>query len=203
MYAESNEKPKIKACFDSIPKHLAQDYKKFRYGLVEKNGRSSKFGGSLQWLYDAGIINFCHNLNNLELPLEGNALEDVFKVYMRDTGLLIAMLDDPDAQIEIIDDNLGIYKGAIYENVVADILSKKGFSLYYFEYNSTLEVDFIIKHERILTALEVKSADNTKSKSLNSVMSNWGVKRGIRLSTKNIGEKNGILSLPLYMIMFL
>ena len=204
LYAETTEKPKIKACFDSIPKHLAQDYKKFRYSLVENNGTSRKYGGSLQWLYDADIINFCYNLKNLELPLEGNASSDIFKVYMKDIGLLIAMLEDKDAQIEIIDGNLGIYKGAIYENVIADILGKKGMKLYYFEYNSTLEIDFILKYNHKLTALEVKSGDNTKSKSLNSVMDNWGVEQSIRLSTKNIGYNDkGILSLPLYMVMFL
>ena len=204
LYADDNEKPKIKACFDSIPKHLAQDYKKFRYNLVEKNGRASKFGGSLQWLFDAGITNFCYNLKTLELPLEGYSIESVFKVYMRDTGLLIAMLDDPDAQIDIIDGNLGIYKGALYENVIADLLGKKGYSLYYFEYNSTLELDFIIKYNHEIVALEVKSGDNTKSKSLNSAIDNWKIKYGIRLSTKNIGESStNIITLPLYMILFL
>ena len=138
-YADGSEKAKARACFLSIPKHLSKDYKKFRYSLVMPSGSSRKYAGSLMWLYDAGIINFCHNLEIPQLPLEGNSKSDTFKVYMRDTGLLVAMLDEG-TQEDIIDGNLGIYKGAIYENIIGDILAKKGKKLYYFEYNSTLEV---------------------------------------------------------------
>lgn len=203
-YADNTESPKIRACFDSIPAQLAQENKKFKYGLVEKKGTISKYFGSLEWLNDAGIINFCYNLRNPEAPLEGNKNLECFKVYMRDTGLLMAMLDDG-SQLEILNGNLGIYKGAIYENVISDILHKLGKNLYYFEYNSTLEIDFFIRYNNIVTALEVKSADNTKSKSLTSVISNWGVEQGIKLSSKNLGiNKDGkILSLPIYMVMFL
>lgn len=203
-YADNTESPKIRACFDSIPAQLAQENKKFKYGLVEKKGTISKYFGSLEWLNDAGIINFCYNLRNPEAPLEGNKNLECFKVYMRDTGLLMAMLDDG-SQLEILNGNLGIYKGAIYENVISDILHKLGKNLYYFEYNSTLEIDFFIRYNNIVTAVEVKSADNTKSKSLTSVISNWGVEQGIKLSSKNLGiNKDGkILSLPIYMVMFL
>lgn len=99
-------------------------------------------------------------------------------------------------------DKLEIYKGALYENVIGDLLAKKEKKLYYFEYNSTLEVDFITIIENTLTAIEVKSADNTKSKSLKSIMENWGVEKGIKLSSKNIGINNNVSSYPLYMIMF-
>lgn len=205
-YALNDDKAKIRMCFDSIPKHLSKDYKKFQYSLVDKNGSSKKYAGALQWLYDAGIINFCYNLSIPELPLEGNAKDDVFKVYMKDTGLLMAMLEDG-SQLEVINGNFGIYKGAIYENIIADILSKSGRKLYYFEYNSTLEIDFFIRFNNKITALEVKAADNTKSKSLKSVMSNWGVSQGIRLSSKSVeislDKENNIICLPLYMAMFL
>jgi hypothetical protein len=154
------------------------------------------------WLYDAGIINFCYNLSIPELPLEGNAKSDVFKVYMRDTGLLMAMLEDG-SQEDIIDGNLGIYKGAIYENIIADIFSKSGKKLYYFEQNGKLEIDFFIRKNKTATAVEVKSADNTKSKSMDAVIDKYGVKRGIKLSTKNVGGKEDFDSLPLYMAMFL
>ena len=93
-YADGAEKTKARACFLSIPKHLSKDYKKFRYSLVVPSGSSRKYGGSLMWLYDAGIINFCYNLEIPQLPLEGNAKREAFKVYMRDTGLLLAMLDE-------------------------------------------------------------------------------------------------------------
>ncbi len=202
-YAPEDEKVKIRACFDSIPVQLAKDNKKFRYNLVQKKADKSKLFNSLEWLYDAGIINFCYNLRNPEAPFEGNKIIDSFKVYMKDTGLLMAMMDEG-SQLEIMNGNLGIYKGAIYENIIADVFTKSGKKLYYFEKNSTLEVDFFIRYNNEVTAVEVKSADNTKSKSLNSIMNNYGVKQGIKLSTKNIGyDSNGILSLPLYMSMFL
>ena len=154
-------------------------------------------------LYDAGIINFCYNIRILEAPLEGNKMFDTFKVYMNDTGLLMAMMDDG-SQLEIIKGNLGIYKGAIYENIIADIFNKFGKKLYYFEKNSTLKMDFIIRYNNEITAVEVKSADNTKSKSLNSVMNNYSVKQGINLSSKNLGiSESNVLCIPLYMAMFL
>jgi len=201
-YAKDSEKAKARACFLSIPKHLSKDYKKFQYSIVERGGTARKFGGSLMWLYDAGVITFCYNLSIPELPLEGNAKSDVFKVYMCDTGLLMAMLEDG-SQEDVIDGNLGIYKGAIYENIVADIFNKSGKKLYYFEQNSTLEIDFFIRRNKMATAVEVKSADNTKAKSLNSVFSKYGVKRGIKLSAKNVGGTDSFDSYPLYMAMFL
>lgn len=201
-YAEGTEKTKARACFLSIPKHLAKDYKKFRYSLVEKGGSARKFGGSLMWLYDAGIINFCYNLGAPELPLEGNAQSDMFKVYMRDTGLLMAMLEEG-SQEDIIDGHLGIYKGAVYENIIADIFTKSGKKLYYYEKNQQLEIDFFIRRNRVATAVEVKSADNTKSKSLQAVMQHRGVKSGMKLSAKNIVEKGAVEHYPLYMAMFL
>lgn len=202
-YAPVNDRVKIRACFDSIPAQLAKDNKKFKFSIVEKNSRSEKYKDSLEWLYDAGIINFCYNIRIPEAPLEGNKMFDTFKVYMNDTGLLMAMMDDG-SQLEIIKGNLGIYKGAIYENIIADIFNKSGKKLYYFEKNSTLEIDFIIRYNNEITAVEVKSADNTKSKSLNSVMNNYDVKQGIKLSSKNLGvSENNVLCIPLYMAMFL
>jgi len=201
-YADGAEKAKARACFLSIPKHLSKDYKKFQYSIVERGGTARKFGGSLMWLYDAGIINFCHNLSIPELPLEGNAKSDVFKVYMRDTGLLMAMLEEG-SQEDIIDGNLGIYKGAIYENIIADIFTKLGKKLYYFEQNGKLEVDFFIRRNKTATAVEVKSADNTKSKSMETVLSKYGVKHGIKLSAKNVGGTEDFDTLPLYMAIFL
>lgn len=141
-------------------------------------------------------------MRNLELPLEGNSIDDCFKIYMIDTGLLMSMLEDNYTE-EIMNGNLGIYKGAIYENIIADIFTKSGKRLYYFEHNSTLEIDFIISVNKKVTGIEVKSADNTKSKSLNSIINNWGVECEIKLSSKNIGKKDKITSYPIYMAIFL
>lgn len=201
-YAEGTEKTKARACLLSIPKQLARDYKKFRYSIVDKNGNSRKYGGSLMWLYDAGIINFCNNLSRIELPLEGNAIEDIFKVYMCDTGLLVSMLEDG-SQADIINGNLGIYKGAVYENIIGDIFAKSGKKLYYYEYRSQIEMDFIIRYEDMTTAVEVKSADHTKSKSMKAILTNYHAQQGIKLSTKNVGYKDNVTTLPLYMAMFI
>lgn len=201
-YADGAEKAKARACFESIPKHLSKDYKKFRYSLVEKGGTARKFSGSLQFLLDANVIVFCHNLGATELPLEGNAQSDTFKIYMRDTGLLMAMLEDG-SQADIIDGNLGIYKGAIYENIIADIFTKLGKKLYYFEKNNRFEIDFFIRRNRTATGVEVKSADNTKSKSLTALIEKEAVKRGVKLSSKNVGCDGKVECFPLYMAMFL
>ena len=219
-YAEGSEKVKARSCFYSIPKQLGKDYKKFQYSFVEKKGTARKFAGSLEWLYEAGIINYCHNLRSPQLPLEGNAMNDVFKVYMRDTGLLVAMLEDG-SQAEIFDGNLGIYKGAIYENIIADIFGKTGKKLYYFEYRGQIEIDFFIRRKAFpagashpvgashpagasqAQAVEVKSANNTKSKSMNNIINNYGVEHGIKLSSNNVSASEKIETLPLYMAMFL
>ena len=201
-YAESSEKVKARSCFYSIPKQLAKDYKKFQYSIVEKKGTNRKFGGSLEWLYDAGIINFCYNLRCPELPLEGNAIDDIFKVYMRDTGLLTAMLEDG-SQADIIDGKLGIYKGALYENIIADVFGKLGKKLFYYEYRGQMEIDFFIRRNSQAQAVEVKSAGNTKSKSLDNIIRNYGVEHGIKLSSNNISISEKIEHFPLYMAMFL
>jgi len=185
-YAKDSEKAKARACFLSLPRQLAKDYKKFQYSVVDKKGSARKYEGSLMWLLDAGIVSFCYNLGRMELPFEGNANTDAFKVYMNDTGLLVSMLEDG-SQADIINGNLGIYKGAIYENIVADILTKNYRKLYYFEYKGDLEIDFLIRYRGVATAIEVKSADNKKSKSMRSAMQNHGVTRGIKLTSRNLG----------------
>lgn len=201
-YAKETEKAKARECFLSIPKQLAKDYKKFQYSLVDVSGSARKYAGSLMWLYDAGIINFCYNLRNPELPLEGNSINDQFKVYMNDTGLLISMLEEG-SQKDIIDGNLGIYKGAVYENIIAEMFTKLNKKLYYFEYRNSIEVDFFIRKDGVATAIEVKSAENTKSKSMQNIISKWNVEKGIKLSSQNIGGNETVQKLPLYMTMFL
>lgn len=201
-YAISSEKAKARECFLSIPKQLSKDYKKFQYSIVEERGSSRKFAGSLMWLYDAGIINYCYNLRNLELPLEGNSISNQFKIYMNDTGLLVSMLEEG-TQKDIINGNLGIYKGAIYENIIADIFNKLGRKLYYFEYRNKLEMDFIIRYKNKVTAVEVKSADNTKAKSMTNIIQNWKVQQGIKLTSKNISGNEIVRNYPLYMAIFI
>ena len=130
-YADDKDKPLIKECFQSIPKQLSKENKKFQYSVVKKGGTASKFQGSIQWIEDAGIIARCYNLDLPELPLDGNAIDDIFKVYMQDTGLFVSTLEDG-TQFDILQGNLYGYKGAIFENLMADIFTKMGRKLYYY-----------------------------------------------------------------------
>lgn len=199
-YADEKDKPLIKQCFQSIPKQLAKENKKFQYSVIKKGSTASRFAGSLQWIEDAGIIARCYNLFATELPLEGNANEDVFKVYMVDTGLFISMLEDG-TQFDVLNGNLLGYKGAVFENLAADFFSKMGRKLYYFHKDSGLEIDFFIRYKGECTPVEVK-AKKGNAKSLKTVMKNtevYHINKAIKLGDYNVGEENGVLTLPLYM----
>ena len=199
-YAEESDKPLIKECFDSIPKQLSKENKKFQYSMVKKGGTSSKFRGSLQWVEDAGIITRCYNLELPELPLDGNAISDTFKVYMKDTGLFVSMLEDGTG-FDILQGNLYGYKGAIFENLMADMFSKMGRKLYYYRKDSGLEVDFVTRYKGGATLIEVKaSTGNTKStKTILAHPEKYHVAGAIKLGDYNIGRTEKILTLPLYM----
>ena len=203
-YADKKDKAVIKECFQSIPKQLSKENKKFQYSVVKKGATASKFAGSLQWIEDAGIIARCYNLFITELPLDGNADQDTFKVYMRDTGLFVSMLEDG-TQFDILQGNLLGYKGAIFEGLIADIFSKMGRKLYYFHKDSGLEVDFIIRYKGACTLVEVK-ANTGNVKSTKTVLRHpekYYVTQAIKLGDYNIGLSEQILTLPLYMAFLL
>lgn len=203
-YAERKDKSRIKECFQSIPKQLSKENKKFQYSVVKKGSTASQYLGSLQWIEDAGIIARCYNLSITELPLDGNAEEDVFKVYMRDCGLFVSMLEDG-TQYDILQGNLYGYKGAIFENLIADIFGKMGRKLYYFHKNSGLEVDFVIRYQGQCTLVEVKAATgNTKStKTILRHPEKYHVNSAIKLGDYNVGRTDQLLTLPLYMAFLL
>ena len=199
-YADDADKPRIRECFESIPKQLAKDNKKFQYSIVRKGGRSSQYIGSLQWLEDAGIVKRCYNTQITELPLEGNSVNDCFKLYTTDVGLLVAMLDYG-IQADILKGNLLGYKGAIYENLMADFLCKSGQKLYYFQKDSGLELDFLVRYKGECVVLEVK-AKSGKTKSLKTALKNKSVyhlNNAIKLGQYNVGREGEILTIPLYM----
>ena len=203
-YAEKQDKSRIRECFQSIPRQLAKENKKFQYSVVRKGSTSAKYAGSLQWMEDAGIISRCYNLSLPELPLDGNAEEDTFKVYMRDMGLFVSMLEDG-TQYDILQGNLYGYKGAIFENLIADIFAKMGRKLYYFHKDSGLEVDFVIRYKAACTLVEVKAATgNVKStKTILTHPEKYHVKSAIKLGDYNVGRSGQILTLPLYMAFLL
>ncbi len=199
-YANDTDKPLIRECFLSIPKQLSKENKKFQYSLVKKGSTASKFKGSLQWVEDAGIISRCYNLDLPELPLDGNAVNETFKVYMKDTGLFISMLEEG-TQFDILQGNLYGYKGAIFENLMADIFSKMGRKLYYYHKDSGLEIDFVIRYKGGATLVEVKATSgNTKStKTILAHPEKYHVSGAIKLGDYNVGRNDKILTIPLYM----
>lgn len=199
-YAPDKDKPYIRECFNSIPKQLAKDNKKFQYNKVKPGGRSDTYLGSLQWLEDAGIICRCYNTDITGLPMEGNAKDNVFKVYTADIGLLVEMLG-PGVRADILQGNLGGFKGAIYENLMADTLHKKEQNLYYFQKDSGMELDFLVRINGECVPLEVK-ARTAQAKSVKTVLNHpekYKVKHVIKFGDFNIGRDGQLLTLPNYM----
>ena len=199
-YADDADKPHIRECFESIPMQLAKENKKFQYSVVKKGGRASQYLGSIQWLEDAGIVRRCYNTQATELPLEGNSIKECFKVYTTDIGILMAMLDYG-TQVDVLKGNLLAYKGAIFENLMADFLCKSGQKLYYFHKDSGLELDFLVRFKGECVILEVK-AHTGKAKSMITVLKNknvYHVKSAIKLGHYNVGREGELLTLPLYM----
>ncbi len=199
-YADDKDKPQIRECFESLPQQLAKENKKFQYSVVKKGGRASQYLGSIQWLEDAGMVKRCYNTRITELPLSGNADSDCFKVYAADIGILMGMLDYG-TQANILAGDLLGYKGAIFENLMADFLCKSGQKLYYFHKDSGLELDFLIRYDGECVPVEVK-ATTGKTKSLTTVLKNrdiYHVQKAVKLGKYNVGREGEVLTLPLYM----
>lgn len=199
-YAPQADKSRIRECFDSIPRQLSRENKKFTYSVVKHGGRSSEYAGSLQWIEDAGIVRRCYNLSITELPLDGNAIQDNFKIYMSDTGLFVSMLDEG-TQSDILKGNLLSYKGAIYENLLADILSKMGRKLYYYHKIDGVELDFVMRYKGQCTILECK-ARTGNAKSMQTVLRHpekYHVYQAIKIGDYNVGRSGMLLTIPFYM----
>ncbi|MDE7350983.1 MAG: ATP-binding protein [Muribaculaceae bacterium] len=203
-YAPAVDKSRIRECFESIPAQLAREYKKFTYSVVKPRSRGRDYVGSLQWIEDAGIVKRCYNTEITELPLDGNKIASEFKVYMADIGLLISMLEDG-TQSSILEGNLFGYKGAIFENLVADMLGKMGRKLYYYHKDGGVELDFLMRYNGRCVPVECK-ARNGNAKSMRTVLSHpekYRVETAIKLGDYNVGIKNNMLTLPLYMTFLL
>ncbi len=198
-YVDKYELAKIIEVYNSIPTQLAKENKKFQYSQIDKNAKGREYRFAITWLEEFGFAKLCYNLNNIELPLEGNKNEDCFKLYIADTGLFIALLGN-ETYNEILNGDMGIYKGSVYENIVAESFIKNGQNLYYFSKPSGMEIDFITKIKDELVAIEVKS-NNGNSKSLKELLKNekYNVNNAIKLINGNIGFNNNIYTIPLYM----
>lgn len=200
-YAQGVDQTRILNIFRQIPLQLAKDNKKFQISKVSSGARFKDYRGCIEWLEDAGIINVCHCMKYPELPLKGNFDETKYKIYFADSGLLVAMLDE-EAQDDLrANRNLGVYKGALYENVVGEALSKSGYGLYYYKReDSTLEEDFFVRTAQDLIPIEVKST-NGRSKSLRTLICDEkyeDIHYGIKLTGGNIGYDGRIYTFPYF-----
>lgn len=200
-YAEGIDQAKIIRVYRSIPAQLAKENKKFQFNKVEKNARSREYTGCIEWLKDAGVIVECNCLQFPELPLKGNIEENKYKIYYPDTGLLVSALDE-EAQDDLrINKNLGVYKGALYENFVAEAFVKQGLGLFYYKKdNSSLEEDFFVRTQNDLIPVEVKSGNN-QSKSLAELIENRtysDISYGIKFGNFNVGHANDIYTFPYF-----
>lgn len=205
-YAEGLDKGKVKAVYNHISTFLAKENKRFQITKIAKNARNRDYLGCVEWLADAGVINICYCLTQPELPLKGNYDPKLYKIYYKDTGLLIASLD-VEAQEDLrANKNLGTYKGAIYENIVGDMLIKQGYNLYYYSSDKpSLEMDFFVRDAKSLIPIEVKANDNATA-SLNNLLKNDkypDIKYGIKLGYKNIGFNGRFYTFPYFMTFLL
>ena len=204
-YVEGLDKAKVKAIYNHISTFLAKENKRFQITKISRNARNRDYIGCVEWLADAGVINVCYCMNYPELPLKGNYDPKLYKIYFKDTGLLIASLDEESQEDLRANRNLGTYKGAIYENIVGDMLVKQGYNLFY--YNSdkpSLEMDFFLRDANSLIPVEVKAADGATA-SLNNLLKEdryQDIRYGIKLCYKNIGFNGKFYTFP-YFLTFL
>ena len=205
-YAKESDKAKILAVYRHISTFLAKTSKKFQITKVAHGARNREYIGAVEWLEKAGVVNVCYCLSNPELPLKGNYDADTYKVYYHDTGLLIASLDEEAQEDLRANKNFGTYKGAIYENIVGEMLRKSGYEqLYYYKNDSpALEMDFFVRDSDSLVPVEVKAKDGATA-SLNHLI-DWpsypDVSYGIKFGYKNIGWGGKFYTFP-YFLAFL
>lgn len=204
-YAGGLDHGKILNVYRKIPVFLGKENKKFQISKIETGARNREYLGTIEWLDNAGIINACYCLEQPELPLGGNYNPDNYRIYFRDTGLLIGSLDE-EAQEDLRNNkNFNTYKGAIYENIIADMLVKEGYNLYFYKNTKgTIEMDFFIRDKDSLIPVEVKANDGSTI-SLNKLIEDKkfkDIKYGIKLGYKNIGFNGKFYTFP-YFLTFL
>lgn len=200
-YASGVDQTRIINVFNRVAPQLARENKKFQITKVASGARFRDYRGCAEWLADAGMVNICYCMEFPELPLGGNYEPDVFKLYFADTGLLVSMLDDESQEDLRANKNLGVYKGALYENMVGEALVKQGYKLFYYKReDSTLEMDFFIRSAVSLIPVEVKAKDG-RSKSLKTMIRSDrypDIRYGIKLSKNNVGHEDNIYTFPYF-----
>jgi predicted AAA+ superfamily ATPase len=202
QHAKGAEKVKVRKCYDSIPRQLARENRKFKYSEVESKATARKFGDSVQWLHDANMAYICCNSSMPILPLKAYEKENEFKLYINDTGLLMAMFGFATKQALLNGKLKGPAKGGIYENFAAETLIKNGYSLHYYKPDDNSELEFVIEKDGEVVPIEVK-AGNTATKSLNKFIEESEPSVAYKLISGNIGMNETKLSLPNYLAMFI
>ena len=205
-YAEGLDQSKILTVYKNIPVFLGNENKKFQITKIQDGARNREYIGVLDWLDRAGIINICYSLDQVSLPLKGNYNPNNYRIYFGDTGLLIGSLDEESQEDLRKNQNFNTYKGAIYENIIADMLVKQAYDLYFYKNEKgTIEMDFFIRDKDSLIPVEVKANDNSTI-SLNNLVDNErykDIKYGIKLCNKNIGFNGKIYTFPYFMAFLL
>ncbi len=202
-YAKNSDKPKIKALYKSIPKQLAKEYTKFQYKTVDKNGSARKYTPSLSWLLDAGLIFQLKNVSLPEMPLKAYEMDDSFKVYTTDIGLCTYLYGFETQKALLLGALKGHAKGGIFENLIFDILNKRGFTLYYFKkQDNTEEIEFIYEKDGAVIPVEVKSKHGA-TESLNAFIKEFKPPYAYKLIDGNLGTAGEKITLPQYMAAFL
>ena len=205
-YAVGLDKAKIKNIYNHISVFLGRDNKKFQITKVARSARSRDYVGTVEWLEDAGIVNVCYCLEQVGLPLKGNYLPNNYKLYYHDTGMLVASLDEEAQEDLRANRNFNTYKGAIYENVVGEMLVKQGYKLYFYRNEkSTIEMDFFVRDSQSLIPVEVKARDGA-TRSLSKLIATQeaypDIRYGIKLCNRNIGFNGSFYTFP-YFLTFL
>ena len=197
-YISAGETARVMACFDSIPAQLAKDNHKFQYKVVQRGGKASLFGASLDWLAAAGIITACNLVEHGYSPLEAFKDLSSFKVYMNDVGLLAqkAKLLPND----LLSESGNMFIGAITENYVANALTANGYTLYYWASKGIAEVDFVLRRSDGIIPVEVKAREHVRSRSLSVFTAKYKPPYAIRISARNLGFESNVLSVPLYAV---
>ena len=205
-YANGLDQGKILNVYRKIPTFLGNENKKFQISKVEDGARSREYIGTIEWLNNAGITNISYCMETPELPLGGNYNPDNFRLYFGDTGILIGSLDEEAQEDLRFNKNFNTYKGAIYENIVGEMLVKQGYKLYFYKNEKgTIEMDFFIRDKNSLIPIEVKANDNATI-SLNNLINSEkykDIKYGIKLCNKNIGFNGKFYTFPYFLAFFL
>ncbi|MBO4229764.1 MAG: ATP-binding protein [Clostridia bacterium] len=202
-HAKGTERAKIRDCYDSLPRQLARENKKFKFSEVEKRANARKYGDSITWLKDSNLVHVCYNVYEPYLPLAANSKNDEYKLYINDSGLLLAKYG-MQTKLAVLTKNIhGNAKGGIYENVISEMLIKRGYNLnYYKTQNSSMEIEFVIEKDGGVVPVEVK-AGNSSTASLNTFIDTFHPSVAYKLIDGNVGVSDNKVTLPHYMAMFM